>query len=281
MSPRRLKISWLAYWVAVVSLFALAAWQRFSLPLDPIADPDTWGYLAPALQKLTGSGFGHEGRNFVYPGFLFLLLRLFGDFRAITIAQHLLGLAAGGFLLLTWRRVRAFVEASRLNAGTRDFLGLIAAAIFSLAGEPIRTEMQIRPEGICAFVLSLNLWFAVGFMARAFVAKRELPAGLGMGVVTTALLLASLKPSFIFVAIVALLPVGISFLRPGFLSQKIWLAAGAVAVALALLLPEHFLSRDDDMGRAFLPTNLFVVHADLIRDQMADDLKLKAKLPYP
>ena len=152
-------------------------WLRFSLPLDPIADPDTWGYLAPALQKLTGSGFGHEGRNFVYPGFLFLLLRLFGDFRAITITQHLLGLAAGSFLLVTWRRVRTFVEASRLNAGTRDFLGLIAAAIFFLAGEPIRTEMQIRPEGVCAFVLSLNLWFAVGPAAAGLRYLRRRPAG--------------------------------------------------------------------------------------------------------
>src|SRR5438477_9949061 len=144
MPPRRIEISRLVYWIALGFLFAWAAWLRFSLPLDPIADPDTWGYLAPALQKLTGSGFGHEGRNFVYPGFLFLLLRLFGDFRAITITQHLLGLAAGSFLLVTWRRVRTFVEASRLNAGTRDFLGLIAAAIVSLAGGPIRTEMQIR-----------------------------------------------------------------------------------------------------------------------------------------
>src|SRR2546430_16374267 len=120
MLPRHPQISRLVYWVAVASLFALAAWQRFSLPLDPIADPDTWGYLAPALQKLTGSGFGHEGRNFVYPGSLFLLLRLFGDFRAITIAQHLLGLAAGGFLLLTWPRQLAFVAFDRPHAGTRS-----------------------------------------------------------------------------------------------------------------------------------------------------------------
>jgi hypothetical protein len=57
--------------------------MRYSLPLDPIADPDTWAYLAPALKKLTGSDFVHtHGRNFVYPGFLFLLLRLFGDFRS-------------------------------------------------------------------------------------------------------------------------------------------------------------------------------------------------------
>ncbi|PYK77364.1 MAG: hypothetical protein DME37_12690 [Verrucomicrobia bacterium] len=80
--------------------------NAFKPPLTPIADPDTWGYLSPALRKLTCADFGHtQGRNFLYPGFLYLVLRSFGDFRAIAIVQHLLGVAAGGVLLLTWRRL--------------------------------------------------------------------------------------------------------------------------------------------------------------------------------
>lgn len=280
MRPRPLQIFPLLYWIAVVCLFALAAWQRFSLPLDPVADPDTWGYLLPALQKLTGSGFGHQGRNFIYPGFLFFLLRLSSDFRAITIAQHLLGLAAGGLLLMTWRRAHAFVAAPRLKACSHNALGLVAVAIFLVAGDPIRVEMQIRPEGVCAFVLSLNLWLAVQFIAGTFVEKKPPSARLGVGLALTAVLLASLKPSFVFLALSSLLPVGVSFLRPGFSSQKIWLAGGAAAGALLLLLPEYLLSRNDYLARIFLPTTLFVVHADNIRDQMADDLKLSAKLPY-
>jgi hypothetical protein len=282
MPPRRVEFSRQAYWAIVAFVFALATWQRFSLPLDPIVDPDTWGYLSPALGKLIGSGFIHaEGRNFVYPGFLFLLLRLIGDVRAITIAQHLLGLAAGGLLLITWRRARAFVEAPRMTARVYNALGLIAAAIFLVAGEPIQAEMQIRPEGVCSFLLSLNLWLAVEFIAGTFVEKRPPSVGLGIGLVLTAILLASVKPSFLFLALVSLIPVGISFLRAGFFLRKIWLAIGAAVGALLLLLPEYFLSRDDEFGRAFLPTTLFVVHADLIRDQLADDLKLGAQLPYP
>jgi hypothetical protein len=46
------------------------------------------------------------------------------------------------------------------------------------------------------------------------------------------------------------------------------------------MLPEYFLSRKDDLGRLFLPTTLFVIHADLIRDQMADDVAKRAVLPY-
>src|SRR5215468_10703979 len=104
------------YWSGLVLLFALAAWERFRLPLDPIADPDTWGYLSPALRKLTGCEFGHtNGRNFIYPGFVYLVLRAFGDFRAITLIQHVLGLLAGGVLLLSWRRVRVFAASPLVN----------------------------------------------------------------------------------------------------------------------------------------------------------------------
>jgi len=71
----------LIYWVALAAIFVFATWQRFTLPLDPIADPDTWGYLSPALRKLAGAEFGHtHGRNFIYPGFLFLLLPFGGEY---------------------------------------------------------------------------------------------------------------------------------------------------------------------------------------------------------
>jgi hypothetical protein len=281
MPPRRYHSFPLIYWVIVAGLFSFAAWQRYALPLDPIADPDTWGYLAPALKKLTGSDFSHEGRNFIYPGFLFLLLRLFSDFRSITIAQHLLGLAAGGLLLMIWRRARLFVAEPRVNAWAHEGLGLVAATIFFFAGDPRRVEMQIRPEGVCAFVLALNLWFAVEFIARTFVEKRPPSVGLGTGLVLTAIILASLKPSFIFLVLISVFPVGFVFMRRGFFSQKIRLAASAGAGALLLVVPEYFLSRHDYVARMFLPTTLFVVHADMIRDQMGDDLEHRANVPYP
>lgn len=280
MVSRRIQLPQLLPWLALAGLLGFGAWQRFSLPLDPIADPDTWGYLAPALRELTIGDFGSQGRNCIYPGFLFVLLRLFGDFRAITVAQHLLGLAAGGLMLLTWRQARAFVAVPRLPAWIHEVVGLSGVAIFLAAGDQIRVEMEIRPESVCASVLSLNLWFAARFIAGTFVAKNPPSAGLGIGLVVTAVLLASLKPSFIFLAIVAVLPVVLSFLRPGFFPQKIRLAIGAGAGALLLVVPGYFLSRNDYIARMFLPTTLFVVHADIIRDQMADDLAGQATVPY-
>jgi hypothetical protein len=186
------------YWTVIALLFAGAVWQRFKLPLDPIADPDTWGYLSPALRKLTGAEFGHtQGRNFLYPGFLYLALRCFGDFRAIAIVQHLLGMTAGGVFLLTWRRLRAFVPNSLVNPLLHDVLGLAGAAIYLLASETTRIEMQFRPEGVCAFLISINLYFAVRFIACAFLDYQRTGAVFcGSATVLTSLLLASARPSF-------------------------------------------------------------------------------------
>lgn len=270
------------YWAWVAALFAWAAWQRFALPLDPIADSDIWGYLAPALRKLVGEEFGHTyGRNFVYPAFVFSLVRVFQDFRAIVIAQHLLGLLAVALFLVTWQRARVFVPDSRLSLAVHNGLGLLAATILLLAAEPIRAEMQLRPEGVCAFLVSLNLYFAIQFMACSFVEKRpRASVGNGIGTVFTAGLLASAKPSFGLIAIVAVVPVTILFFRRGWFREKIALGVGAIVGAALLLVPEYVLSRDDKLGPPFLPATLFVNHANLIRDQMADDLQRGASVPY-
>src|SRR5438552_3397160 len=272
----------ICYWATVAFIFTWAVWQRFALPLDPIADPDTWGYLSPALRKLTGADFGHtQGRNFMYPGFLYLVLRSFGDFRAIAIVQHLLGVAAGGVLLLTWRRLRAFVPDSLVNPSLHDALGLAGAAIYLLASDTTRIETQLRPEGVCAFLIGINLYFIVQFIACCFVERRRTAALVcGIATVFSSLLLASARPSFWFVAAVVAVPVIAFFVRRNWWHQKIALAVTILLTAMLLLWPEHILSRSDRASQTFLPTMLFVIHADLIRDQMAEDLKENARLPY-
>ena len=259
-----------------------AVWQRFKLPLDPIADPDTWGYLSPPLRKLTGAEFGHsQGRNFLYPGFLYLVLRGFGDFRAIGVVQHLLGLAAGGLFLLTWRRLRVFVPDSLVNPSLHDAFGLAGTAIYLLASDTNRTETQLRPEGVCAFLISINLYFAVQFISCSFLEHRRTSAVVcGNAIVLTSLLLGSAKPSFWFAAIVVMVPVVAFFLRQNWWRQKIALGLAIAVTAALVLWPECILSRKDAESQTFLPTMLFVIHADLIRDQMAEDLKENAHLPY-
>ena len=273
----------LCYWNAIAFIFAWAVWQRFALPLDPIADPDTWGYLSPALRKLTGAEFGHtHGRNFLYPGFLYSVLRCFGDFRAIAIVQHLLGMAAGGVFLLTWRRLRAFVPNSLINPSLHDALGLAGAAIYLLASDTIRTETQLRPESVCAFLISINLYFTIQFICYCFVEHRRTVA-LVCAIVSvfSSLLLASARPNLWFIVIVVMVPVAAFFVRRNWWRQKIALGIAIALIVMLVLWPERILSRKDRMSQTFLPTMLFVIHADLIRDQMAEDLKNNAQLPYP
>jgi hypothetical protein len=279
----RMSSRWLFYyWIGVAIIFVCAVWQRFSLPLDPISDPDTWGYLSPALRKLTGAEFGHtNGRNFVYPGFLYLILRGFGDFRAISIAQHSLGLLAGVVFLLTWKRARVFVPDPRIGRVGQDLLGLSGVAVFLLQWETIIYEHSIRPEGICAFVLSISLYFLIQFVACFFLEHRRIGSvASAIALAFSAILLASIKPSFVFASLFVLSPVIALFWRSGWWWQKVWFSVGFAVSAAALLLPEHFLSRNDEINRTFLPTTLFVIHADLIRDQLAEDLKTNAGLPY-
>jgi hypothetical protein len=272
----------ICYWATVAFIFAWAVWQRFKLPLNPITDPDTWGYLSPALRKLTGAEFGHtQSRNFLYPGFLYLVLRCFGDFRAIGVVQHLLGLAAGGLFLLTWRRLRVFVPDSLVNPSLHDAFGLAGTAIYLLASDTIRIETQLRPEGVCAFLISINLYFAVQFISCSFLEHRRTSAIVcGNATVLTSFLLASAKPSFWFAAIVVMVPVTAFFFRQNWWRQKIALGLAIAVTAALVLWPERILSRKDAESQTFLPTMLFVIHADLIRDQMAEDLKENAHLPY-
>jgi hypothetical protein len=102
----------------------------------------------------------------------------------------------------------------------------------------------------------------------------------GSATVLTSLLLASMRPSFWLTAIVVMVPLAAFFLRQNWWRQKIALGLATALTALLLLWPEHILSRKDRESQLFLPTMLFVIHADLIRDQMAADLKENASLPY-
>jgi hypothetical protein len=270
------------YWTVIALLFAGAVWQRFRLPLDPIADPDTWGYLSPALRKLTGAEFGHtNGRNFVYPGFLFLVLRLFGTFPAIAATQHLLGLLAGAVFLLSWKRARVFVSNPRIGRVGYDLLGLGGAAVVLLQWPTIAFEQAIRPESICTFVLSVTLYFLIQFLACFFVEhRRTATVAYGIALSFAAIFLASIKPSFAFASLFVLTPIIALLWRKDWLWQKVWFSLGFAVSAAILLLPEYFLRQNDELSRTFLPTTLFAFHANLIRDQLADDLAKNVTLPY-
>ena len=188
----------IVYYVLCAVILGWAAFQRFRLPVWPLADPDIWGYLNPALSKLTGGAFQHTwGRNFTYPGFLFLILASFNSFAAITIVQHILGLLTGGLLLACWHQILRFLEVGAIHRYTNKIAGVLLLAIYLLSSQPIVAEHELRPEAITPFFAVLDIFLTLKFFEQRYLrGKQWHSAWLGAAVVFVSFFLLSLKPSF-------------------------------------------------------------------------------------
>lgn len=272
-----------AYLVMAGALVVMGLARRFTLPLVPIFDADSPNYLWPALLKLNGDGFVHNaGLNFLYPGWLFVLLRIFSDFRAIIVFQHLLGVAAGIFLLLGWNRLHALDPAPFLRKAVHEAIGLFGAGIYLLSPIPVLFELHIRPEALCLSVQLLSFWLIAKSLFHRRAANRRKIVAYGMAAVASAFLLCSLKPSYTLTALLVIAFVSWIILRAG-LSWKLRAIffAGVVVTALVFFVPERLLARGDRLTKMFLPETLFSVHANIIRDQIGDDLARGAPVPFP
>ena len=289
LDPRGRRTFLWATLAGLALVLGLAARARFAWPQWPVADPDTWGYLFPALGKLEGKGFVHTyGRNFLYPGFVYEALRFGGTFRAVPVMQHLLGLATGALLWVSWRQWRAWFAETRLPAWADALLGLGLVAFFVRSGSVIHFEAQIRPEAVFPFFGALGMCLLLGFGWAWFVDRRPMRAALlaGAGVFDTALLY-QLKPSFGLAVLFALAPLGWAAFHP-WSSDRTgrWRLGVAVMAAASLagavfVLPERQLARTDAFTETFLPETLLTVHAAMIRDQMARDVQDHAATPFP
>jgi hypothetical protein len=282
---RRPLFARIIYLTLALLLVCAAAFFRLRLPQEPFVDPDVAGYLDPALLALTDHGFQHiEGRSFVYPGFVYLILGTFRDFRAISIVQHLSGLAAGGILLACWNRSLTFILKPVTPTIIGPLLGLLVAALFLFNASVVRLEQMIRPEAIFPAFASLSMFLNIQFIRYRFL-QRENRAALLFGSITlfNACLLFYLKPSFYLAPIFASSPIWISLLDSNEpLRRKLMMIGiAAICIAALLFLPEQALQRTDPDSKTFLPTTLFMIHANIMRDQMVFDVENKAKTPYP
>ena len=291
LSPRQRSVF---FWLTIAGLGLVlfsAEQMRAAWPRWPVADPDTWGYLHPALSKLLGGPFAHTyGRNFVYPGFLYLLLRATGDFGVIPLAQHALGLATGGLLWIAWRQWRGwFGASSRLPAWADATLGLGLVAFYLREGSVLHFEMQIRPEALFPVAAAGQLCLLLAFCRTWWGGvRRPARAAFFAGASLFAAALAyQLKPSFGLAAAVAALPVAWAVVFPWRRQERrprLLLVGAAAAAGLATVVlftvPERRLSFGDPMARIFLPETLLTVHATVVRDQMLADQRSHAPTPY-
>lgn len=268
-----------AYSLIVVFLFFAASWKRFSLPQDPLAVFDA--YLLPALVKLSGGAFADvrgltaEGLNFLYPSTIYLILRTCGDFRAISIIQHSLGLLAAGLFLASWSRLADFFSKPCLSRVVHEVIGLLGAAVYLLSNAPVLFEMNIRADSVCMFFEMLIFWLVIQFFYYRLIspnAKKVVTYGAAAAV--NAFLLALLKPSFTLTALFLVVPViWLTLSAKGKFTEKFAFFAIAVPIIVALTLTERYLRRSDESAEMFLAKTLFVFQAKIIHAQMAADLK--------
>jgi hypothetical protein len=272
----------MAYFGVAALLVTVAAWNRFSLPQDPLADPDA--YLWPAVMKLSGGPFPHlQGLNFLYPGMVYLILRTAGDFRVISVAQHFLGLAAGALFLTGWNRLADFFPRPLLSRVAHQAIGLFGAGIYLLSTAPLWFEMAIRPDAVCMFFQILIFWLAIQFFYYRIVAPNSRKAVIyATGATVTAFLAASIKPSFTLMALFAVVPViWLVTTIKGNLGAKLAFFGVAVSVVMVLTFAERHLRRNDPTVKIFLPETLFVFHAKIIHAQMVADLEKGETAGYP
>ncbi len=257
--------------ICLGALFALAAWRRFSLPQTLLVDSD-YGYLWPVLGKLAGGAFAwFQGVNFLYPAAVLGLTSATGDFRAVTIVQHLLGLLAGGFFWLIWLRLALFLPCrGRLHA----VLGLAGLAIYLLSNNPIWLETRLRPDSVCMFWEMLCCWLALeAFCAVRFFQREGRALFLATLAGLSCVALTALKPSFLLAALLllALLAWLVVRLRRPVLEKAIFFLLPLAALC-SIAATQRALTRDDEMTQLFLPQTLFAFHARLIDAQMQRDL---------
>src|ERR1700759_3083587 len=199
-SPRRhdSSLERIIYVTLLILLFCCAGYFRLRLRQEPFIDPDVDGYLGPGLLALTGHGFQHiEGRSFVYPGFVYSILAVFRDFRAITIVQHLSGLAAGGVLLSCWNCCLSLIPRPITPKSVYRTLGLLVAALFLFNTSVVRLEHLIRPEAIFPLFVALSAYFNIQFIRYRFLTRdNRLALIYGTATIFNACLLFYLKPSF-------------------------------------------------------------------------------------
>jgi hypothetical protein len=269
----------IGYFSIATLLFALAAWKRFSLPQDPLAVFDP--YLLPALIKLNGRAFAqaqgltNAGINFLYPGMIYLILRICGDFRTISIIQHSLGLIAGGLFLAGWSRLADFFPRPCVNRVVHEAIGLVGAAVYLLSAGVVLFEMNIRSDSVCMFFEMLILWLTIQFFYYGAISPNARKAVIyGTAVAVNAFLLALLKPSFTLMALFVVAPViWLILTAKGNFTGKVAFFVTAVLIIVTLTLTEHYLRRNDRSAKIFLAKTLFVFHAKYIHAQMDADLK--------
>lgn len=274
--------------LAAVGLICGGLQQRALLPGTPLWDPDTWGYLRPALGIVNGEPFRQvDGRHGFYPTLLVGFLSGWGGFPAILRWQQILGAFSALLLWGVWAVWWRLLPASRARDLLAPAAGLGLLGLFYQNPTTILFEAALRPEAVIYFFGFFQLFCAAVFLLIAGTDKGRSGIVLaGTLSVFLAYCCFCLKPSWAFAAVFTSLPVVFEAVRPGRNRPAAMCALAAAALCIGGMFAAYKVwIHPDNSSRTFLASTLFTIHADLIqaaflRDPPPGDAeKIHAMLP--
>ncbi len=264
---------WSRPWLGILAVLFVGVGQRLQLPWVPLADPDTWGYLNPALQHLAGLGLVQtDCRGLAYPLFLLGVLGASQSFTAIAIVQHLLGLLSGVVWLLCFRLWLGWWPTSHARSPLVWWIAALGLGLYLGNPATLALETQLRPEAIFPLFglgqVAATLWYALARWKGGSAFVTMLAAGLA---VFLSLICLGLKPSWGFAAAVPWATILFGTLLTGASASRRFgsLAAAFLAAGLwSWVVPPAIHWVPEKACGGFLAGTLFTVHADIIARAM-------------
>jgi hypothetical protein len=253
-------------------IFVCAAWFKFSIPNVPLSDPDTWGYLYPALSSLAGEGFQQtHGRGIAYPLFLLLILSVTNDFFSIPPIQHFVGLVSGLVWWAVWRQWTHTLPPRFRYAIGIQLVGIFFLALYMWNATAVYYESMIRPEAVFPFLALLQTLLTLLYIRKRWLGgnSKLIMVFSGSLAMALALICLSAKPSWGFAAAAPFATVALGLFGNFSLHQSIPRTAtiliGLIFCSLWLyVVPANLDWRKDNRSKEFLPATLFTVHAPTI-----------------
>ncbi|MEO6847219.1 MAG: hypothetical protein ABI443_06885 [Chthoniobacterales bacterium] len=263
-----------ARYIPFISLFLvllLIVWGwiiRQSVPTVPLADPDSWGYLYPALSWVGGAGFVQaDGRGFLYPAILAIILKCGAGFSAITFCQQFLGLSGAIVIWIIFSRWLSLFDAESMHVRIFGYcLITLAIALYVLSPSAIIYERFIRPESMMIFFILCYFLLLVSYFIERWQRERLVPAVCyGGGALICSYFVCLLKPSWDLAFLASFLPLLVGLIGRGKRMIRFApLALGLMGVVLLTLTPGLLKFKTSPQQSIYLPYTLVSIHAEQI-----------------
>lgn len=260
-----------AFLVAIVAVIG-GLIVRAGFPDIPFADGDTWGYLHPALSWVSGLGFHQTyGRDWLYPALLAGILKVGGDFSAITVVQRFLGVAGIFIFWLTWRSWLRLLPAQKpVLRWVSAVPALALLTLYAVSARQALLENTIRPEGMFAFFEMAYLYCLVSFFLARWKLRRTGSTILfGTAALALSYAIWLLKPSWSLSLVFTVLCLAAGLFGRTTVLMRVAPMLGAAAGSMFLFFLPKFLAFQKD-AQLFFPFSLVSIHAPQILETRPD-----------